>query len=310
MISARVSLDQWTALVSVVESGSYSKAGERLHKSQSTLTYAIQSLEESLGVKVFEIRGRKAVLTPTGEVLYRRAKTLVEEASRLEHAAGELAKGWEPEIRLAVEIVFPTWLLVQCLGEFAKERPETRVELHETVLGGTDEALASRSVDFAICASVPQGFAGDVLMPVRAVCVAAPSHPLHALGRPVTLEDLRRHRHIVIRDTGMQRTRSAGWLNEQRWTVSHKATSIHAVTNGYGYSWFPEDWITGELQRGALVRLPLREGAEKQGSLYFVYADRDTAGPGVLRLAQIIREEVAANCRTELAHAAKAQSPA
>ncbi len=310
MATPRISLDQWTALVSVVESGSYAKAGERLHKSQSTLTYAIQNLEESLGVKAFEIRGRKAALTPAGEVLYRRGKTLVEEASRLEHAAGELAKGWEAEIRLAVEIVFPTWLLLQCFGEFAKERPETRIELFETVLGGTDEALAARSVDFAICSSVPQGFVGDVLMPVRALCVATPSHPLLALGRPLTLEDLRRHRHLVIRDSGMQRLRSAGWLNEQRWTVSHKATSIHAVTSGCGYAWFPEDWIVGELERGALVRLPLREGAERQGSLYFVYADRDTAGPGVLRLAQIIRDEVARNCRTELARAAKAQSPA
>src|SRR5688572_28395641 len=119
----RISLDQWATLVSVVESGGYAKAGAQLHKSQSTLTYAIQRLEELLGVKVFEIRGRKAVLTPSGELLYRRGKTLVEEASRLERAAGELARGWEPEIRLAVEILFPTWLLLQCLGEFAKERP-------------------------------------------------------------------------------------------------------------------------------------------------------------------------------------------
>jgi DNA-binding transcriptional LysR family regulator len=81
----------------------------------------------------------------------------------------------------------------------------------------------------------------------------------------VTLDDLRGHRHLVIRDSGMQRTRSAGWLNEQRWTVSHKATSIHAVTRGYGYAWFPEESIRAELERGALVRVPLREGGEKHG---------------------------------------------
>jgi DNA-binding transcriptional LysR family regulator len=310
MPAPKISIDQWIALVAVVESGSYAKAGEQLHKSQSTLTYAIQTLEELLGVKVFEIRGRKAVLTPTGEVLYRRGKTLVEEAARLEHAAGELAKGWEPEIRLAVEIIFPTWLMVQCLGEFARERPETRIELYETVLGGTDEALATRSVDFAICSSLPQGFVGDVLMPMRALCVAAPSHPLHALGRPLTLEDLRRHRHLVIRDSGVQRARSAGWLNEQRWTVSHKATSIQAVVSGYGFAWFPEDWIVGELARGTLVPLPLREGAERQGTLYLVFADRDTAGPGARRLAQIISEQVASNCRKELERVAKEQAPA
>src|SRR6185436_208979 len=183
MLAPKISIDQWATLVSVVESGGYAKAGEALHKSQSTLTYAIQKLEALLAVKVFEVRGRRAVLTPTGEVLYRRGKALVDEAARLERAAGELAQGWEPEIRLAVEIVFPTWLLLECLGRFGQERPETRVELIESVLGGTDEALAGGKVELAIGSSIPPGFVGDPLMAVRLVCVAAPSHPLHALGR-------------------------------------------------------------------------------------------------------------------------------
>jgi DNA-binding transcriptional LysR family regulator len=297
MRTPRISLDQWAALISVVQSGGYAKAGEALHKSQSTLTYAIQRMEELLGLKLFEIRGRKAVLTPSGELLYRRGRTLLEEAARLEHVAGELARGWEPEIRLAVEIVFPTWLLLECLARFGAERPETRVELIESVLGGTDEALAERRVELAIGSSVPGGFVGDLLMPVRAVCVAAPSHPLHAVARELTLDDLRAHRHLVIRDSGVQRLRSAGWLNEQRWTVSHKATSIRAAVMGLGYAWYPEDAIRDELERGTLKRLPLREGAERSGTLYLIFADRDAAGPGTLRLAQILREGVEQACR-------------
>src|SRR3970040_2488195 len=97
MPGPKITLDQWDVLISVVESGGYAKAAERLHKSQSTLTYAIKKLESLLGVKVFELRGRKAVLTPTGELLYRRAKTLLENTARLEKAAGELAQGWEAE---------------------------------------------------------------------------------------------------------------------------------------------------------------------------------------------------------------------
>ena len=299
MASSKITLDQWNVLVSVVESGSYSKAAERIHRSQSTLTYAIKKLESLLGVKVFELRGRKAVLTPTGELLYRRGKTLTEEAARLEHAAAELAKGWEPQIRVAVDIVFPTWLLLKCFADFARERPETHLELYETVLGGTEEALAKRSVEFAIGGSVPQGFVGDILMPIRAVCMAAPSHPLHQLGRTLTLEDLRRHRHIVIRDSGEQRVRSAGWINDLRWTVSNKATSIQAAGLGLGYAWYPEDSVRAELERGALKPLPLREGAEKSGTLYLTFADREAAGPGTLRLAQIIREGVRRECRAQ-----------
>jgi len=297
MPDPRISLGWWNVLVSVVESGGYAKAAERIHKSQSTLTYGIKKLESLLGVKVFERRGRKAVLTPAGELLYRRGKVLVDEAVRLERAAGQLGKGWEAEIRVAVDIIFPTWLLLKCFAEFAEERPETHLELYETVLGGTEEALAGRRVEFAIGSSVPQGFVGDVLMPVRALCMAAPAHPLHRLGRELTLEDLRRHRHVVIRDSGEQRLRSAGWLNELRWTVSNKATSIHAVGLGLGYAWYPEDSVRGELERGALKALPLREGAEKSGTLYLTFADREAAGPGTLRLAQIIREAVAQECK-------------
>lgn len=299
----KISLEQWSAMVSVVESGGYAKAGERLHKSQSTLTYAIKKLQDQLGVKVFEIRGRRAVLTPAGELLYRRGKLLLEEAARLEHAAGELSRGWEPEIRLAVEIVFPTWLLLHCLGEFAKERPGTRVELFETVLGGADDALAGRQIELAIGPIVPAGFVGERLMQMRFVCLAAPAHPLHQLGRALTLDDLRAHRHLIIRGTGAPRPERGGWQNELRWTVSHKATSIRAAVMGLGYAWYPEESVREEVERGALKPLPLREGAEKLATLYLIFADRDAAGPGTRRLAEIIREEVKRTCRPEQAAA-------
>jgi DNA-binding transcriptional LysR family regulator len=65
---------------------------------------------------------------------------------------------------------------------------------------------------------------------------------------------------------------------------------------GYGFAWFPEDKIRHELAAGTLKPLPLREGVERFGDLYLIFADRDAAGPGVLRLAAIIREGVAAEC--------------
>ena len=67
----RVTLEQWQALAAVVEHGSYAKAAEALHKSQSSVTYAVQKLESQLGVRAFELKGRKAALTQTGELLYR-----------------------------------------------------------------------------------------------------------------------------------------------------------------------------------------------------------------------------------------------
>lgn len=295
-MSPKITLEQWRALIAVVDAGGYAQAAQSLHKTQSTVTYAVQKMESLLGVKVFEVVGRKAQLTPTGEVLYRRAKALLEEAGSLESAAGVLAAGWEPQLRLAIEIIFPTWLLLRCLARFAEEHPQTAIELYETVLSGTAEALTQRRVDLAITSQVPQGFSGDALMRMRFIAAAHPQHPLHALKRKLTLQDLRKHRHLMIRDSGSQR-RAGSWLGaEQTWTVSHKATSIHAACMGLGFAWFAEDTIRSELERGELKPLPLREGAERWAELYLVFADRDYAGPGALRLATIIREQVQQQC--------------
>jgi DNA-binding transcriptional LysR family regulator len=297
MSGPKITLEQWRALVAVVDAGGYAQAAEVLHKTQSTVTYAVQKLESLLGVAVFQLQGRKAQLTPTGQVLYRRGRALLDEAARVERAAASLAQGWEPELRLAVEVVFPTWLLLKCFDRFAQERPDTRVELYETVLGGTDEAVLEGRVDLAIASRMPPGFLLDPLMTIKFVCAAAPQHPLHQLGRPLSFDDLRQHRQLVIRDSGTQRKRDAAWLGaEQRWTVSAKATSIRAATMGLGFAWYAENIIREELDSGALKPLPLLEGAERQVELYLIFTHGDAAGPGAQRLAQIIREGVTELC--------------
>ena len=124
-----ISLDQWRALVTVVDEGGYARAAAKMHKTQSAVSYAVQKMESVLGVKVFKVEGRKAVLTPTGELLYRRARYLLEEAGGLEEAAKKLSSGWEPEIRIAVEVLFPTYLLLRCLDALGKEAPHTHIEV-------------------------------------------------------------------------------------------------------------------------------------------------------------------------------------
>jgi DNA-binding transcriptional LysR family regulator len=79
-----ISLEQWRALVAVVDEGGYASAAESIHKSQSSVTYAVQQIEKLLGVKVFQLKGRKAMLTPAGQMLYLRARVLLDEAASLE----------------------------------------------------------------------------------------------------------------------------------------------------------------------------------------------------------------------------------
>ena len=59
----RISLDQWLVFQAVFDEGSFAKAAEKLHRSQSTISYSINKLQELLGLQLFEIHGRKAIIT-------------------------------------------------------------------------------------------------------------------------------------------------------------------------------------------------------------------------------------------------------
>lgn len=293
----RITLDQWRALVAVVDSGSYAKAAEALHRSQSSLTYLVQKLESQLGVDVFQAQGRRSILTPAGGLLYRRARMLLGEAAGVEKAAHAINAGWEAEIGLAAEILFPARILLEALDAFGRESPHSRIELIESVMRGTAEALLDGRADLAITPQIPPGMTGELLVQLRATIVAHPSHPLHALGRPVTPRDLRAHRHLLIRETDANRTTKTSIDTAQRWTVSSLSTSLLAARLGMGFAWYPLESIEEELAAGTLKPLPMREGGERFVPLYIVYADREQAGPGVLRLAQILHEQTRSGCR-------------
>jgi hypothetical protein len=98
-------------------------------------------------------------------------------------------------------------------------------------------------------------------------------------------------RSVVVRDSGTHRnTKSATIEAEQRWTVSNVPISIGAACRGYDSAWFVEEKIRTELAQGLLKPLRLRGGSERSVQMYLIVVDPEAAGPGVLRLAQILRE--------------------
>ncbi len=143
------------------------------------------------------------------------------------------------------------------------------------MLGGTEEALTEGGVDFVIGGIVPGGFLGEPLMQVRFVCAAAPSHPLHQLGRTLTLDDLREHRHLVVRDSGARRSRSGGWLNEQPLDRLEQGDVDPRSLHG------PRLCVVSRKKASARNSTPGRscrcrsqQGGERYVTLYLVYADR------------------------------------
>lgn len=282
----KISLEQWKTLVAIVDAGGYAAAAERLGKSQSTLSYAIQKIESSFELQVFTLQGRRAVLTAAGELLYRRANQLLQVAKNIEQTAQELSSTWQSRLSIAVDAVFPRELLFKALAAFSVSQPLTRVDIQQTALSGANDLLYKGKVSLAISSMLSAGFVGEPILQVNFVAVAAPEHPLHQLPAPLSFTQLRQYRQLVVRDSGQQDT-DVGWLDaDQRWTFSHPEASLDAALAGLGFAWYPEHMVEKYIAAGRLKPLPLVQGAWRHSQLYLIYADNDLASLADVALGQ------------------------
>lgn len=291
MKAPRVTLDQWRTLQAVVDQGGFAQAAEVLHRSQSSVSYTVARMQEQLGVPLLRIDGRKAVLTEAGDVLLRRSRQLVKQASQLEDLAYNMDQGWEAEVRLVVDAAYPTERLINALAAFIPQSRGCRVRLREEVLSGVEEVLTEGTADLAISSLDLVGYLGHELQAVEFVAVAHPQHSLHQMQRQLTFEDLQLQLQVVIRDSGRSKPRDVGWLGaEQRWTVSSLSTAARFVSSGLGFAWLPRHLIGRELAEGSLLPLPLEKGGSKHPR-FTLYSHRDkTLGPASQILVELLRK--------------------
>lgn len=290
MKAPRVTLDQWRTLQAVVDQGGYAQAAEVLHRSQSSVSYAVARLQEQLGMQLLRIDGRKAVLTEAGSVLLRRSRQLVNQASQLEDLAHHLDQGWEAEVRLVVDAAYPTARLIRALSAFIPQSRGCRVRLREEVLSGVEEVFLAGEADLAITGGNLQGYLGSQLGEVEFIAVAHPQHPLHQLQRELNHEDLQSQLQVVIRDSGRLQPRDVGWLgSEQRWTVASLSTAASFVSSGLGFAWLPRHLIGNELGAGLLKALPLSTGGRRTPQ-FFLYASKlKVIGPATQILIELLK---------------------
>ena len=290
MKAPRVTLDQWRTLQAVIDHGGFAQAAEVLHRSQSSVSYTVARMQEQLGIPLLRIDGRKAVLTEAGEVLLRRSRQLVSQASQLEDLAHHMEQGWEAEVRLVVDAAFPNAPLLRALKEFMPCSRGCRVRLREEVLSGVEEVLKDGTADLAITALEINGYLGTELSTVEFIAVAHAEHPLHQMQRKLSVQDLLGQMQVVVRDSGQRQPRDAGWLGaEQRWTVGSLATSVAFVSSGLGFAWLPRHMIMRELADGLLVPLPLIQGSTRR-PFFSLYTNPDKPlGPATQILIELIK---------------------
>ncbi|KZN67816.1 LysR family transcriptional regulator [Pseudoalteromonas luteoviolacea] len=276
----KVTLEQWRMFKAVVDFGGFNQASQQIHKSQSSIHNSVNKIETALGVKLFRIEGRKTVLTEAGELMLRRVEYLLNEASKVETIGTTLAEGVETKLRIAIDEIFPSHMLYQVLDKVSSEFPFLRIELVESVLNGANEQLENALVDIAVSAFTLEGLFSEELCQIDFIAVASPEHALHQTSRPLTLEDLKSHRQIVVRDSAVTKSHDSGWLQaSQRWTVSHMRTSIDMIKQGFGFAWLPVPLIEQALNKGELIPLDLQTGRTRKAQLHLTFVDGDSLGP-------------------------------
>lgn len=286
MALPKTTLEQWAVLAAVVDQGGFAQAGLALSRSQSAVSYSVARLQEAIGLSLLSvdaaIDGRKAALTPHGRTLLNRARAVLHDLDTLESLARGLKQGWEPELRLIVDVAFPRARLLRIVAELQQTCPSTQIQLSDVVLSGAEEAIARGAGDVVVTSRVPANFLGDYLMHVNFVAVARSGHALFGIDRELTTEHLVPYAQAVVRDSGTLNPRDEGWLGaERRFTVSSMDASLALVVSGLAYAWLPEHLIAAALADGSLRRLPLALGGSRKVELQIFVVRPGAPGPAV-----------------------------
>ncbi len=256
----RLSLDALQVLDAIARRGSFAAAAGEVHRTTSTLSYTVRKLEESLGVKIFDRSGHRAVLTRHGQLLLEEGRALLDAASAVERRVRLLARGWEAELSIAVNDLMPLAPVLAAVGEFYAQGHPTRIRISGEVLGGAWESLLARRAELAIT-EVPAGVSQDIasrpLGAVAFVFAVAPTHPLAREPQPVKTAAIRRHRVVVAADSSRSGSaRSTGITSASDvLTVGSLQAKLEAQIAGLGAGFLPAGVAAGPIAEGRLVAL-------------------------------------------------------
>ncbi|MDP1602138.1 MAG: LysR family transcriptional regulator [Legionella sp.] len=277
----KVTLEQWHVLQTVIDEGSFAKAALKLHKSQSTISYIIAKLQEMLGITLLTIEGRKAVLTEDGIKILNLSRQLTRTAKNLENAAHNLKEHYEKSLRLAIDELFPTPLLMKVLQQFSVDNNHTRLIIVHGLLSGPSDMLLNGEAELAIVSKIPEGYLGDKLIDSQSLPYAHINSPLHE--KELTLDDLCNERYIIVQDSGKNNKRNEGWLgSEFNWKVSSLEMKIQCVAHGIGFSWLPRNLVEG--RNLPIKPLQLKQDNTRTYPLYLVHHNPQKVGPSAEEL--------------------------
>jgi DNA-binding transcriptional LysR family regulator len=259
---ATPSIDQLLVLLAVVETGSFTAAAKRLGRATSAISYAIDTLEQQLGLAFFD-RGttRKPKLTQQGEAIVSEARAVAQSVEALRARVKGLLDDLEPEVSLVIDSLFPSDRLVALLRDFHAEFPTVPVRLMVETLGGVERLIRSSAAGIGVAGSAhmsTKGFRRYEIAGVRLIPVAVPGHPLAAANEAATPRP-RDFVQLILSDQRVGEGQDFGVVSLNTWRIGDITAKHRLLLGGIGWGGMPEPMVRADLEAGRLVRLKLRD---------------------------------------------------
>lgn len=177
-----MTLVQLRHLISLAQSGSFTRSAETLFLTQPALSRSIRALEEELGQPLFDRVGRRSMLTPFGTEALQRARHLVFDADELAGSGRAMREGRSGTVRIGLGSGPGAMLMTPLLKTMAKSHPTIHVEVargHTDVLA---RALRERELDALVVDARSLSPAPDLrvanLVEMRGAFMVRANHPL------------------------------------------------------------------------------------------------------------------------------------
>lgn len=190
-----MTLVQLRHLISLAETGSFTRSAQALFLTQPALSRSIRALEETLGQPLFDRIGRRSVLTPFGAEALQRARQLVADADDLASSGRQMTTGQTGTIRVGLGAGPGAMLMTPLLRTMAQSHPQVHVDIAR---GDTDKlvtALRDRELDALVVDARALLPASDLqvshLVEMRGAFMVRPGHPLTEAKGPIRFTAVR-----------------------------------------------------------------------------------------------------------------------
>jgi DNA-binding transcriptional LysR family regulator len=271
-------------LLAVADTGSLRKAAERVHKTQSAVSQAIQRMETAVGFALLDRSAYRATLTSKGELFAKRARPMLHQSERLRAFARLVAQGVEDRVCIAVHGAIAPAFWSGLFGNIARVYADTVFEVRAGEGDHPLRALAEGRTDLALLLSAPPDRLALGLDHVQvgamdfATCVR--SDLVHGANAEEVLQSLPQ---VLVSDFEDASGTGFGVVEGHRhWRVSHHAAKAAVILQGLGWGSVPRDLVAAALDSGLLTTVAF--GAISRGSRrpISLYRQRDrTMGPVV-----------------------------